>query len=126
MACEPREQSLACCCTSLLTCKSLVWSTRSMAGASFVRADLHVHTYADTEESPQPNLDAYIAAATTAGLSVLAVTDHNTARFARAAVDAAAEKGILLLPGVEISTHDGHLLALFSPNALDALEGFAN
>ena len=31
-----------------------------------------------------------------------------------------------MLPGIEVSTHDGHLLALFAPDRLTDLEGFAN
>lgn len=31
-----------------------------------------------------------------------------------------------MLPGIEVSTHDGHLLALFAPEALDQLHAFVN
>lgn len=96
-----------------------------MAGADFVRADLHVHTFTDNEVDPHPDVEGYIHAALAAGVRVLAVTDHNTARFTAAAVTAAKDTGLLLLPGVEISTHDGHLLALFAPDAIDQLHTFA-
>ncbi len=97
-----------------------------MAGATFIRADLHVHTYQDTDSAPAPDLDAYIDAAVSCGLGVLAITDHNTAQFARGAVETAVGKPLLVLPGIEISTHDGHLLAIFSPDALAELDALAN
>lgn len=96
-----------------------------MAGAAFVRADLHVHTFPDTETNPTPNLGAYVDAALASGIGVLAITDHNMVSFARDATRAAADKPLLLLPGIEISTHDGHLLGLFSPSDLAALEALA-
>lgn len=97
----------------------------SMAGARFVRADLHVHTYPDTEADPAPDLAAYVHAALAAEIGVLAITDHNRVSFAREAIKAANDKPLLLLPGIEISTHDGHLLGLFAPRDIAALEAFA-
>jgi hypothetical protein len=96
-----------------------------MAGADFLRADLHVHTFPDNDADPHPDLAAYVEAAIAADVHILAVTDHNTVRFAAEAVAAAALTSLLVLPGIEISTHDGHLLALFSPEAVDELNAFA-
>lgn len=96
-----------------------------MPGAEFVRVDLHVHTYPDGEVAPAPDLRAYLTAAKDSGIRALAVTDHNTARFAREAVEAAAATDLLLIPGIEVSTHHGHLLGLFSPHAIAELEEFA-
>lgn len=95
-------------------------------GSGFVRADLHVHTHKDTEVDPAPDLARYVAAAVSARIDVLAVTDHNHARFVRAAIAAAQSTTLTVLPGIEISTHDGHLLALFAPDAVDALEALAH
>jgi energy-coupling factor transporter ATP-binding protein EcfA2/histidinol phosphatase-like PHP family hydrolase len=96
-----------------------------MAGARFVRADLHVHLVADGDTSPIRPAADYIAAAIAENIEVLAITDHNSAAFVRDAMTAAAGKPILVLPGIEVSSRDGHLLAIFSPDRLDALEGFA-
>lgn len=96
------------------------------AGSAFVRADLHVHTHKDTEVDPAPDLARYVAAALAAGIEVLAVTDHNQVRFVRPAIAAAQGTTLTVLPGIEISTHDGHLLALFAPDAVDALEALAH
>lgn len=106
--------------------KASVLSERRMAGAEFVRVDLHVHTFPDSVTDPDPDLDSYIDAAIAAGVRVLGVTDHNTAQFAVKAVVAAQGKELLVLPGVEISTHDGHLLGLFAPTDVDALAALAH
>lgn len=97
-----------------------------MAGAEFIRADLHVHTFPDALSDPAPDFDSYVAAATASDVQVIAVTDHNTCRFVGGMIQAAEGTGLLVVPGIEISTHDGHLVALFAPEALSELEAFAN
>lgn len=97
-----------------------------MAGADFIRADLHAHTFPDGELDPAPDVEAYVTAALASGVRVLGITDHNTSRFAAAAIKAAEGTGLFVMPGVEVSTHDGHLLALFAPDALAELEAFVN
>lgn len=96
-----------------------------MTGATFVRADLHVHTHADSDGAPQPELARYITTAIDQEIEVLAITDHNRVDFVRAALAAAEGSSLLVLPGIEISTHDGHLLALFAPNQVEMLEALA-
>lgn len=96
-----------------------------MTGARFVRADLHVHLVPDGQEVPaQPAAD-YIQAALDQGIEILGITDHNTTRFVRDALKAAEGRQILVLPGIEVTSRDGHLLALFPPDKLDVLESFA-
>ena len=95
------------------------------AGARFVRADLHVHTHQDSDNDPTPELEKYIDAAIRNDIEVLAITDHNRVDFVKPAIRAAEEKPLTVLPGIEISTRDGHLLGLFDPDDLTALEAFA-
>ena len=94
----------------------------SMAGAQFVRADLHVHTLADDRTAAPRPVGEFVDAAVGAGIAVLGITDHNRVDRVRDAIEAADGKDILVLPGVEISSHDGHVLALFSPESLEALD----
>jgi hypothetical protein len=96
-----------------------------MTGATFLRADLHVHTHADSDQAPQPDFAKYIQSAIDQEIDVLAITDHNRVDFVKPAMAAATGKGLLVLPGIEISTHDGHLLALFSPDDVEQLEALA-
>ncbi len=76
------------------------------------KADLHVHTYhSDGRFSPED----VVRKAHTAGLSVLAVTDHDTVDGLDCARQACATLGIDFVPGAEISAEAGkdeiHLLA---------------
>lgn len=97
-----------------------------MVGSRFVRADLHVHTFAAPNEPSRPTVDlpALMATAKARGLSVIGITDHNSVANARAAA-ALSMPDLLVLPGIEVSTTDGHLLGLFAPDQVDELEAFA-
>jgi predicted metal-dependent phosphoesterase TrpH len=79
--------------------------------------DLHTHTFfsGDGVSSPEEN----IAAAREKGLHAFAITDHNTCD----AITYLLEKGLmredgqpvdgfLIVPGVEVTTADGHLLCI--------------
>jgi len=75
-------------------------------------ADLHTHThYSDGEWPP----DKVVRAAVHAGLSAVAVTDHDDVRAYPEAVEAGREHGVRVLSGTELSTWweetDVHLLA---------------
>lgn len=76
--------------------------------------DLHIHTClspcGDALMTP-PNIAnmAYIM-----GLDIIAVTDHNSARNARAVINAAAALPLLVIPGIEITTAEEiHVVCLF-------------
>ncbi|GAB7053890.1 PHP domain-containing protein [Paenibacillus sp. YK5] len=68
-------------------------------------ADLHTHTLAsDGTGSPSDN----VRLASEAGLSAVAVTDHDTVGGLAEAQEAGLKYGIAVIPGVEISTvHNG-------------------
>lgn len=84
-----------------------------------VRADLHIHSClspcGDLSMSPR----AIAAAAVGAGLTLVALTDHNSARNVRPFADACREAGISALFGCEVtSLEEAHVLVLFeSPDA---------
>lgn len=67
-----------------------------------------------------PTVEAAVAAAISTGISVLGIADHNTIENAARAV-ALATAELLVLPGVEITTTEGHLIGLFAPDALEQL-----
>jgi len=75
------------------------------------RADLHMHTTAsDGWPSPQQLVDH----ASNIGLDVIAVTDHDTIEGAlRAAEHAARRTKLHVVVGEEVSSRDGHIVALF-------------
>lgn len=74
-------------------------------------ADLHIHTvysYDGTASVP-----AVLERAKQIGLDVIAITDHDRIHGALRAVELAPEFGIEVIPGIEITTAEGDLLALF-------------
>jgi len=82
-----------------------------------LRIDLHVHSFfsADGISSPED----LIGAARAAGLNGFAITDHNTCDAVDYMVsrglmraDGQPVDGMLVIPGIEVTTADGHLLCL--------------
>src|SRR5215211_6285239 len=74
-------------------------------------ADLHIHTiysYDGTASVP-----AVLAQAKQIGLDVIAITDHDEIKGALKAFELAPKLGIDVIPGIEITTAEGDLLALF-------------
>lgn len=92
-------------------------------GARFLNADLHVHSYGASADVSDATMTpaAIIDAAVAQGISILAITDHNTDKNIAEAQEYAANYAgsLLVLPGVEITTAHGHLLAYFSPAQYD-------
>jgi len=95
-------------------------------GATFFRGDLHIHSYgasydvSDATATPSNIIDAAIAE----NLHIIALTDHNEISNIRHALMLGVRKGLLVVPAVELSTPEGHLLC-YAPTA-DALERFFN
>jgi hypothetical protein len=75
------------------------------------RADLHLHTTHSDGMATVPELLAHVAHKT--NLKVIAITDHDTIVGAKLAARLAARFGLEVIVGEEVSTADGHLLALF-------------
>ena len=70
-----------------------------------MRIDLHTHSrVSDGTDAPA----VLVRKAAAIGLDALALTDHDTAAGWPEAAQAAREAGIELVPGMEISTEDGH------------------
>jgi predicted metal-dependent phosphoesterase TrpH len=75
------------------------------------KADLHIHTVHSDGAATVPELLEYVAART--DLRLIAVTDHDSITGACQAARLAREFGVEVVMGEEVSTADGHLLALF-------------
>lgn len=96
-------------------------------GALFYKADLHIHSYGpgngsfdvtDVSNTPQAIVDTAIEK----GLKVISITDHNQYLNSQIAVQYAKGKDILVIPGIEVSTTQGHLLLYFE--TIDKLQRF--
>ena len=94
-------------------------------GTMAFRIDPHVHSFFSRDGVSSP--EKLIAAARERGLHGFALTDHDTCDGCRHLMergllreDGAPVEGFLVIPGVEISTAEGHLLCLgvWLPNGL--------
>lgn len=75
------------------------------------KADLHIHTtYSDGAASVAEVLEH---AASRTDMRVIAITDHDTIEGALEARRLAGSYGLEVIVGEEVSTREGHLLALF-------------
>lgn len=96
--------------------------TSLSSGARFFRADLHVHSFGGSHDvrDERATPENIVQEAASEGLSIVAIADHNEICNVRAAVCAGAAAGILIIPAVELSAPEGHLLCyLPSPEAMD-------
>ena len=95
-------------------------------GALFRRADLHIHSFGEdgsydvTDASMTP--ESIVDTAITERLDLIAITDHNSIANVRRALKYAEGKSLLVVPGVELSTPQGHLLVYFE--TADQLQRF--
>ena len=76
--------------------------------------DLHIHSAlspcADDDMTP----NNIVNMAKLKGLDLITVSDHNCAKNVRAAAKVAEDEGVLLLPGIEMTTaEEVHLLVFF-------------
>jgi predicted metal-dependent phosphoesterase TrpH len=72
-----------------------------------VKVDLHVHTVYSSDSLI--TLDALVFYAKQRGLNAVAVTDHNRVD---GALKMAGETDFLIIPGTEVNSRDGHVVAL--------------
>jgi predicted metal-dependent phosphoesterase TrpH len=81
-------------------------------------ADLHMHTiysYDGTATVP-----AVLRRAHEIGLDVIAITDHDEIAGSLKALELASHYGVEVIPGIEITTAEGDLLALFIKEKVQA------
>lgn len=83
--------------------------------ARFWAVDLHVHTPAsgDAKDEDFGSAADVVHKALDAGLSAIAVTDHNTVAWCGRMAEAARGTDLVVLPGFELSTPQGHLLGIW-------------
>lgn len=72
--------------------------------------DTHVHTI-HSGDSPC-EVEEVISAAKRKGLDGIAITDHDTVRGLEEAFEITQGEDFLIIPGIEVSSEDGHILGL--------------
>jgi DNA repair ATPase RecN len=81
-------------------------------GARFFRADLHIHSVRASHDVKDADAtpEAIVNTAAQEGLNIIAISDHNEIDGVAPALAAAAAANIFVVPAVELSTSEGHLL----------------
>ncbi|HSG43210.1 MAG TPA: PHP domain-containing protein [Anaerolineales bacterium] len=74
-------------------------------------ADIHIHTIYSYDATT--TVRGILKQASSVGFNVIAITDHDDIRGAFDARELGSQYNIEVIPGVEVTTKDGHLLALF-------------
>lgn len=82
--------------------------------SQFKKLDLHIHTpqslcYSDVTVKPEQIVDAAVVS----GLHAIAITDHNTVAGIEEIRRIADKEGLVVFPGIELTTRGGHFLAIF-------------
>jgi predicted metal-dependent phosphoesterase TrpH len=81
-------------------------------------ADLHMHTIYSFDGTA--SVEAVLKRAQRVGLDVIAITDHDEVAGALRALELAPKFGIEIIPGSEVTTAEGDLLALFVQQKIPA------
>lgn len=74
-------------------------------------ADIHIHTIYSHDATT--TVRGILKQASSVGFNVIGITDHDDIRGAFDARELASQYNLEVIPGVEVTTKDGHLLALF-------------
>ncbi len=93
-------------------------------GSRFYRADIHIHSYGASHDVSDPGMtpEAIVKTALDEKLHVIALADHNEISNVETAISAAAQTPLFVVPGVELSTSQGHLLCYLP--SFDVLQSF--
>jgi predicted metal-dependent phosphoesterase TrpH len=73
-----------------------------------MRADLHIHTHHSGDN--KQNLEEIFASVRRLSLDVIGIADHNTLKGGIEA-KSQAPPGLIVIPAVEVTSEDGHILA---------------
>lgn len=87
-----------------------------------LKFDLHIHTDASHDGISSPLEMAEAAKAR--GLDGIAITDHDAIMDRQAASSLSERTGLIVIPGVEVSTAEGHLVILMPRREHSPGEGF--
>lgn len=79
------------------------------AGYQLLKVETHLHTL---HSDGQASVAEMFEACASAGYQAVALTDHNTQSGLAEAREVAARLGLVLLPGVEVTTFRGHAVVL--------------
>lgn len=73
-----------------------------------LKLDMHVHSHYSHDGHVSPR--KLVERASEMGMDGMAITDHNTQEGVGEALDAGRDLGLIVIPGVEVSCREGHVL----------------
>lgn len=73
-----------------------------------MKLDPHIHSCYSGDSRSKP--EDIIKRAISIGLDIIAISDHNTTKGSKLAIAEAKDKNIIIVPSIEISSSDGHIL----------------
>ena len=90
-----------------------------------LKADLHTHT-CDGIKEPYIKHNAFdlIDAAMKSGFEVLSITNHDTVTYNEYLDDYAKERGIILIPGIELTLRKKHILVYNITDRVSCIKNF--
>ena len=80
-----------------------------------LKADLHLHTAEDPLDRVRYTAKELISKAADQGFDVISITNHHRMTFNQDLLSYARERGILLIPGIEMTIQRRHVLVLNPP-----------
>ena len=91
-----------------------------------IKTDFHLHTRDDRFDAIKHSAKELIDAASGKGFKALAITNHDTYTFNQELRHYAADKGILLIPGIEKTIQRKHVLLLNATPAAEKIKSFSD
>ncbi len=80
-----------------------------------LKADLHLHTAEDPLDRIRYTAKELISKASAEGFDVISITNHHRMTFNQDLLSYAQERGVLLVPGIEMTIQRRHVLVLNPP-----------
>jgi predicted metal-dependent phosphoesterase TrpH len=90
-------------------------STHNIETTKPLKADLHLHTAEDPLDRIRYTAKELISKAADEGFDVLSITNHHRITFSPELFSYAQERGVFLIPGVEVTIRRRHVLILNPP-----------
>ncbi len=92
-----------------------------------LKVDLHLHT-CDCRKEAGIGYDAFelIDAAAEQSFDVISITNHDTITYNNRLKEYAGERGIVLIPGIELTLHGKHILAYNVSDCITGCTSYAN
>lgn len=83
-----------------------------VVGSMFYRADLHIHSYGGSHDVTDTTMtpENIVATAVSERISIISIADHNDISNVKQAIEIGARSNVIVIPGIELSTAQGHLL----------------